>query len=79
MNEKTLKQNIKRGEVYWGRLDDVEGNEQQGERPLVIVSNDKQNEIGKIVVVVPLTREIKKIYPFQAPTYFRGELGKAKC
>lgn len=79
MSEKTSKRNIKRGEVWWGRLDDAEGNEQQEERPLVIVSNNKQNEIGKLFIVVPLTRNIERVYPFQATTFFQGEPGKVKC
>ena len=79
MSEKILKRNIKRGEVYWGRLDDAEGYEQQNERPLVIISNNKQNEIERLLVVVPLSRSIEKIYPFQVATFFNGELGKVKC
>jgi len=79
MSEEILKRNIKRGEVYWGRLDDAEGYEQQNERPLVIVSNDKQNKMDKLLIVVPLTRNIEKIYPFQVATFFQGQSGKAKC
>lgn len=79
MSEKTSKKNIKYGEVYWGRLDDAEGYEQQKERPLAIVSHNKQNEIGKLLIVVPLSRSIEKIYPFQVATFFNGEKGKAKC
>lgn len=46
MSEEILKKNIKkRGEIYWGRLEDAEGYEQQNERPLVIVSNNKQNDV----------------------------------
>jgi len=61
------------------RLDDAEGYEQQNERPLVIVSNDKQNEIEKLLVVIPLRRSLEKIYPFQVAAFFNGEPGKAKC
>ena len=79
MSEEISKRNIQRGEVYWGRLDDAEGYEQQNERPLAVVSNNKQNEIGKLLVVVPLSRSIEKIYPFQVATFLNGEPGKAKC
>jgi len=79
MSEEILKRNIKRGEVYWGRLDDAEGYEQQNERPLVIVSNNKQNKMDKLLIVVPLTRNIEKVYPFQVATFFQGQSGKAKC
>ena len=30
-------------------------------------------------MVVPLSSKVKKIYPFQVLTFFRGKLGKAKC
>lgn len=80
MSKQILKPSIKkRGDVYWARLDDAEGYEQQNERPVVIISNNKQNEVGKLLVVVPLSRSIEKIYPFQVATFFNGELGKAKC
>lgn len=79
MNKKTLPENIKRGQVYWAHLDDAEGYEQKGPRPVVIVSNNQQNEMSSLLVVVPLSRSIKKIYPFQVATYFQGEYGKAKC
>jgi mRNA interferase MazF len=35
---------MKRGEVYDARLDPVEGSEQRGSRPVVIVSRDAINE-----------------------------------
>jgi mRNA interferase MazF len=79
MNKQILLRNIKRGEVYWGRLDDAEGYEQQSHRPLVIVSHERQNDLGNLLVVVPLSRSIEKIYPFHVPTFFNGEKGKAKC
>jgi mRNA interferase MazF len=73
------------GEVYRARLDDAEGHEQKGDketgyRPVVIVSNNQQNTVGKIFVVVPLTSKIKKLYSaFQVPIFFRGKHGRAKC
>jgi len=51
-------------------LDDAEGYEQQNERPLVIVSNNKQNEIEKLLVVIPLSLSLEKIYPFQVAAFF---------
>ena|SRR5438132_8033358 len=79
MSKEILPKNIRRGKVYWAHLDDAEGYEQKGPRPVVIVSNNQQNEIGNLLVVVPLSRSIGKIYPFQVPTFFQGEYGKAKC
>jgi mRNA-degrading endonuclease toxin of MazEF toxin-antitoxin module len=88
MSEKLTKKRsgmVKRGEVYRARLDDAEGHEQKGDketgyRPVVIVSNNQQNAVGKIFVVVPLTSKIKKLYQaFQVPIFFRNKPGRAKC
>lgn len=51
---------IKRGEIYWLRNGGVEGSEQTGTRPCVVVSNDKANQFGPIVTIVPLTTADKK-------------------
>jgi mRNA interferase MazF len=76
---------IKYGEVYRAKLDDAEGYEQKGDsetgmRPVVIVSNDRQNNRKQVVVAIPLTsKKLDKIYPFQARIFFRNIHGKAKC
>ena len=44
-----------RGEIYAARLDPVEGSEQAGTRPVVVVSNDLVNELLPIVTVLPVT------------------------
>jgi mRNA interferase MazF len=56
---------LKRGDVYDARLDPVEGSEQAGIRPVVIVSRDAINEASPVVIVVPFTRLRKgrRIYP----------------
>jgi len=86
-SEKMLMANriIKRGEVYYANLDDAQGHEQKNDkdterRLVVVVSNNKQNEQNKVVVIVPLSSKVHNIKPtFQAPTYFQGKSGKAKC
>ncbi len=54
-----------RGEVYDARLDPVEGSEQKGSRPVVIVSRDAINSSSPVVVVVPCTtyRQGRRLYP----------------
>lgn len=55
---------ICRGEIYWFRYDGgKEGSEQQGTRPCVVVSNEKANQYGPILTVVPLTSAAKKRLP----------------
>jgi mRNA interferase MazF len=64
---------VRRGDVYDARLDPVEGSEQAGTRPVIVVSRDAINANLSIVVVVPCTtyRSTTRIYPsrilLQAP------------
>jgi mRNA interferase MazF len=56
-----------RGEVYDARLDPVEGSEQGGIRPAVIVSRNQLNAALQTVVVVPCSsyRPGRRIYAAQ--------------
>ena len=58
---------MKRGEVYDARLDPVEGSEQRGSRPVVVVSRDAINESSPIVSAAPCTtyRDGRRLYPSQ--------------
>lgn len=58
---------MERGEVYDARLDPVEGSEQGGTRPVVIVSRDAINAYSPVVLAVPCTtyRENRRVYPTQ--------------
>ena len=75
--------NPRRGEVYRLEIDAAQGYEQKGDddgmRLAVVVSNNQQNSKKNVIVIVPLTSKIKKIYPFQVRTSFQGIPGKAKC
>lgn len=58
--------NIKRGEIYLAALDPIVGKEISKTRPVVIVSNDKNNEFSGTVTILPLTsKNLQKIYPFE--------------
>jgi mRNA-degrading endonuclease toxin of MazEF toxin-antitoxin module len=46
---------VKRGDIYLVALDPTEGHEQQGTRPVLIVSPDKFNALTKVPIVVPIT------------------------
>ena len=46
---------MNRGDLYLARLDPVEGSEEAGERPVVLVSRTSLNEATSRVVAVPLT------------------------
>jgi mRNA interferase MazF len=54
-----------RGEVYDARLDPVEGSEQGGTRPVVVVSRDAIHNNSMVALIVPFTtfRPHRKLYP----------------
>ncbi len=58
---------MKRGEVYDARLEPVEGSEQGGTRPVIIVSRDAINTYSPVVLAVPCTtyQSGKRVYPTQ--------------
>jgi mRNA-degrading endonuclease toxin of MazEF toxin-antitoxin module len=57
---------MKRGEVYDARLDPVEGAEQRGSRPVMVVSRDAINESSPVVSAAPpapaFDRSVSKRY-----------------
>jgi mRNA interferase MazF len=57
-----------RGEVYDVRLDPLEGSEQGGTRPAVIISRDQLNAVLSTVVIVPCTtfRPGRRVFAAQA-------------
>ena len=58
--------NIRRGKIYLAILDPVVGKEIPKTRPVVIVSNDKNNEFSGTVAILPITsKNLQKIYPFE--------------
>ena len=58
--------NIKRGEIYLAALDPVMGREIAKTRPVVVVSNDKNNEFSGTVTILPLTsKNPQTVYPFE--------------
>jgi mRNA interferase MazF len=59
--------NIKRRGLYLAALDPVVGSEISKTRPVVVVSNEKNNEFSSTVTILPITsKNIQKIYPFEA-------------
>ncbi len=58
---------MKRGDIYDARLEPVEGSEQGGTRPVIIVSRDAINAYSPVVLAVPCTtyQSGKQVYPTQ--------------
>ena len=58
--------NIRRGGCYLAALDPVIGHEISKTKPVVVISNDKNNEFSGTVTVLPITsKNLRKIYPFE--------------
>lgn len=59
---------MKRGDVYDARLDPVEGSEQRGIRPVIIVSRDATNSVIDTIIAVPCGthRPGRRVFPTQA-------------
>ena len=61
---------MRRGEIVLVDLEPVLGAEANKRRPAVIVSNDAANQTAErvgygVITVVPVTSNIRRIYPFQ--------------
>jgi len=48
---------VKRGDLYWAKLQPRSGSEQKGRRPVVIISNDGFNAVPtwRSIIVVPVS------------------------
>jgi len=60
---------IRRGDIYWVDLPDSNGREIKDKRPVVVVSNDKQNAASPLIIIMPITslKESDKVFSFQVP------------
>ena len=56
---------IRRGDVLLAALDPVVGREIAKTRPVLVVSNDLNNQHSGTLTVLPVTSSLNKIYPFE--------------
>ena len=55
---------IHRGQIYYADLTPVQGSEQGGLRPVLIIQNDMGNRYSPTTIVAPLTSQLRKrFYP----------------
>lgn len=54
---------IERGDIYYADLPATVGSEQGGTRPVIIVQNNIGNAHSPVVIVIPLTKQIKAAIP----------------
>lgn len=59
----TFEREIHRGEIFYMTFKEQVGSEQQGGRPVIVVSNETCNKFSQIATVVPLTTKDKKPLP----------------
>lgn len=46
---------IERGDVVWAAMDPVEGREQRGHRPHLVLSDERFHRARELVIAVPMT------------------------
>ena len=73
MNKKTFP---KRGEIYWVNLEPTKGGEVKKTRPSLVISNDIGNEVSSVIIIAPITSQIKNIYPFEVEITVDGKPAK---
>lgn len=66
-----------RGEVWWVAFGHAAGGEIRKTRPAIIVSNDAANKALNRVQVIPVTRNVSRLYPSEAYVNLRGRQCKA--
>lgn len=69
---------VKRGEVYLADLSPVQGSEQGGTRPVLIIQNDIGNRFSPTVIIAAITAKISKA---KLPTHIeidKDEVGLIK-
>ncbi len=66
--------------IYWANLNPTVGREQAGHRPVLVISNDIENQMD-IVTVVPITSRKKgrKIYPNEVQINLNGKEAILLC
>lgn len=54
------KMSLKRGDIYFAELNPVQGSEQGGMRPVLVVQNDVGNNYSPTTIVLPITSRLQK-------------------
>jgi mRNA interferase ChpB len=72
---------MKRGDIYLVSLDPVRGHEQQGQRPVLVISPTEFNEATKLPVVLPITSggEFARRIGFAVPISGVKTTGVVRC
>ena len=65
---------MKQGEIWMTNLNPTKGSEQNGVRPVIIISGNLLNDYANVVMVCPLTTSLKKYHGnlILTPNTFNG-------
>ena len=67
---------IQQGEIYWANLEPSFGKEIGKIRPVLILSNNQQNLYSPLVIVLPITSSLDKIYSWEIKINLDKKEGK---
>lgn len=72
---------MKRGDIYLVSLDPTSGHEQQGQRPVLVISPTEFNEVTKLPVILPITSggEFARRIGFAVPIAGVKTTGVVRC
>ena len=56
---------MKKGDLYWANLDPSIGSEISKRRPVLIVSNNINNQYADTITILPITTSTERVYPFE--------------
>jgi mRNA interferase MazF len=57
--------NIKRGNIYLANLNPTVGSEINKTRPVIVISNNINNQYSNTITILPVTSNTTSIYPFE--------------
>ena len=64
---------IRRGDIYRVALDPALGREIKKTRRCVVVSNNQQNLYSPLLIVIPLTSDLDKLYSWEVVIHSEGQ------
>ena len=73
MHTENVFHDVRRGEIYFARLNPVEGSEQGNIRPVLIIQNDVGNQFSQTTIVAAITgKKKKRSFPTHVPIFIAG-------
>lgn len=73
-----MKRTVRRGDIYYAKLDPHIGSEQGGTRPVLILSNDTGNRFSPTVIVAAITSRVRKKRSYRHITIWKMLTGFPK-